>query len=96
MLRIENLAFGVNNDGQEKEIIRDISLTIPQGKLIVITGPYFCRSRFKAAASSGIMIGMGRREVRFLSLDPTVLHPGGEPFYIHRLNPASADLFRDY
>ena len=39
MLRIENLAFGVNSEGQEKEIIRDISLTIPQGKLIVITGP---------------------------------------------------------
>jgi Fe-S cluster assembly ATP-binding protein len=39
MLRIENLTFGVNSDGQEKEIIRDISLTIPDGRLVVITGP---------------------------------------------------------
>lgn len=39
MLRIENLSFGVSADGKDKEIIRDISLDIPDGKLIVITGP---------------------------------------------------------
>ena len=39
MLELKNISFGVNEDGQEKEIIRDISLTIPDGKLVVITGP---------------------------------------------------------
>ena len=39
MLELRNLTFGVNEDGQDKEIIRDISLTVPDGKLIVITGP---------------------------------------------------------
>ena len=39
MLRIENLSFTVENEGQKKEIIRDLSLTIPDGKLYVLTGP---------------------------------------------------------
>lgn len=39
MLRIENLSFTVENDGQKKEIIRDLSLVIPDGKLYVLTGP---------------------------------------------------------
>lgn len=39
MLELKNISFGVNEDGQEKEIIRDISLSIPDGKLVVITGP---------------------------------------------------------
>ena len=39
MLELKNISFGVNEDGQEKEIIRDISLQIPDGKLVVITGP---------------------------------------------------------
>lgn len=37
MLKIENLAINVNTG--KKEIIKDISLEIPDGKLIVITGP---------------------------------------------------------
>ncbi|MCR5652712.1 MAG: ATP-binding cassette domain-containing protein [Ruminococcus sp.] len=39
MLKIQNLSFDVQNDGQNKEIIRDITLTVPDGKLFVITGP---------------------------------------------------------
>ena len=39
MLEIKNLSFNVDNEGQNKEIINDISFTIPDGKLIVITGP---------------------------------------------------------
>ena len=39
MLEIKNVSFGVDDEGQDKEIIRDLSLTIPDGKLIVITGP---------------------------------------------------------
>ena len=33
MLQIKNLSFTVDADGSDKEIIRDISLTIPDGKL---------------------------------------------------------------
>ena len=36
---MKNISFGVSEDGQDKEIIRDISLSIPDGKLVVITGP---------------------------------------------------------
>ena len=39
MLELKNISFGVDSDGMNKEIIRDISLTIPDGKLVVITGP---------------------------------------------------------
>lgn len=39
MLELKNISFGVSEDGQDKEIIRDISLSIPDGKLVVITGP---------------------------------------------------------
>jgi len=39
MLEIKNLSFAVDDEAAGKEIIKDISLTIPDGKLIVITGP---------------------------------------------------------
>lgn len=39
MLKIQDLSFNVDADGREKEIIRNINLDIPRGKLIVITGP---------------------------------------------------------
>jgi len=39
MLELQNISFQVDDEGKEKEIIRDISLTIPDGRLIVITGP---------------------------------------------------------
>ena len=39
MLELKNITFQVNEDGQEKGIIRDISLQVPDGKLVVVTGP---------------------------------------------------------
>ena len=39
MLELKNISFGVTEDNAEKEIIRDISLTIPDRKMVVITGP---------------------------------------------------------
>ncbi|MBQ3417480.1 MAG: ATP-binding cassette domain-containing protein [Ruminococcus sp.] len=39
MLEIKNLSFAVDADGKDKEIIKNISLEIPDGKLYVITGP---------------------------------------------------------
>ena len=39
MLRLENIAFSAENDGRAAEIIRGISLEIPDDKFIVITGP---------------------------------------------------------
>lgn len=39
MLELKNISFEVMNDGTEKEIIKDISFTIPDGKFTVITGP---------------------------------------------------------
>ena len=39
MLQIKNLSFAVSDDSANMEIIKDISLEIPDGKLVVITGP---------------------------------------------------------
>lgn len=39
MLQIKNLSFSVSSDSTDKEIIKNISLEIPDGKLYVITGP---------------------------------------------------------
>ena len=39
MLKINNLSFSVDSEGQKKEIIKNINLEIPNGKLFVITGP---------------------------------------------------------
>ena len=39
MLTIENLSFGVQDEKGQKEIIRDLNLTIGDHKFVVITGP---------------------------------------------------------
>ena len=39
MLELKDLSFRVDEVGEEKEIIQNINLTIPDGKLVVITGP---------------------------------------------------------
>ena len=39
MLEIRDLCFAVEEEGREKEIIHDLSLTIEDGKFTVITGP---------------------------------------------------------
>jgi Fe-S cluster assembly ATP-binding protein len=41
MLELKNISFEVKDDGQskDKDIIKDISLVIPDKKLVVITGP---------------------------------------------------------
>lgn len=39
MLTIENLSFGVQEEKGEKEIIRNLNLTIGDNKFVVITGP---------------------------------------------------------
>ncbi|MBQ8130830.1 MAG: ATP-binding cassette domain-containing protein [Clostridia bacterium] len=39
MIELQNISFAVDSDSQEKEILRDVSLSIRDGKLVVITGP---------------------------------------------------------
>lgn len=39
MLELKNVSFGVEGDDGGKEIIRDVSLILPDDKLVVITGP---------------------------------------------------------
>lgn len=39
MLEIQNISFTVDDERDDKEIISDISLEIPDGKLVAITGP---------------------------------------------------------
>ncbi len=39
MLELINLSFKVNDDGEKKEILNDVSLTLDDGKFLVITGP---------------------------------------------------------
>ena len=39
MLELKNLCFGVESEDSTKEIIRDVSFTVPDEKFVVITGP---------------------------------------------------------
>ena len=39
MLELKNVSFNVDQEGLDKEIIRNVSLTLPDGRLTVITGP---------------------------------------------------------
>ena len=39
MLEIRDLSFAVNEENREKEIIHDLSLTVENGKFVVVTGP---------------------------------------------------------
>lgn len=39
MLELKNICFDVASENGEKEIIKDISLTVPDGEFVVITGP---------------------------------------------------------
>ena len=39
MLQLKNVSFDVDDDREKKEIIHDVSLVIPDNKLVVITGP---------------------------------------------------------
>ena len=39
MLELQNLCFDVDSDGTEKEIIKDVSLSIGENRFVVITGP---------------------------------------------------------
>lgn len=39
MLELKHVSFRADAEGQDKEIIRDLSMTVPNGKLVVITGP---------------------------------------------------------
>ena len=39
MLELKNISFQVDAEGKDKEIIRDVSLRIPDRKLVVVTGP---------------------------------------------------------
>lgn len=39
MLELKNISFGVGSGQSEKEIIKDISITIPDNEFVAITGP---------------------------------------------------------
>lgn len=39
MLTLENIAFGVQDEKSQKEIIKNLSLTIENNKFVVVTGP---------------------------------------------------------
>ena len=39
MLELKNVSFLVDDEGKDKEIIRDVNLTVPDRKLVVVTGP---------------------------------------------------------
>jgi len=39
MLELKNISFGVENEDNTKEIIKDVSFVVPDEKFVVITGP---------------------------------------------------------
>ena len=67
MLTLENLSFDVNDEKGEKGIIKDISLTVDDGKFVVITGPNGGGKSTTAKLIMGIERPTGGR-ILFLSL----------------------------
>ena len=55
MLELKNVSFRVSDEGQEREIIKDVSLSIPSDKLVVITGPNGGGKSTLAKLSAGIV-----------------------------------------
>ena len=55
MLELVNLSFKVNDDGNRKEILNDVSLTLEDGKFLVITGPNGSGKTSLAKLVAGIM-----------------------------------------
>lgn len=39
MLELKNISFEVTEENESKQIVKDLSLTLEDGKFIVITGP---------------------------------------------------------
>ena len=39
MLELKNISFEVTSEGKDKTIVRDVSLKVPDGRLVVVTGP---------------------------------------------------------
>ena len=39
MLELQHISFEVSDNDANHEILRDVSLTVPDGRLVVITGP---------------------------------------------------------
>ena len=39
LLELRSVSFAVPDGGQDREIVRNVSLTVPENKLIVVTGP---------------------------------------------------------
>ena len=39
MLEVKNLTFKVNENGVERSIVKDISFTVENGEMLVITAP---------------------------------------------------------
>ncbi|MDE6128464.1 MAG: ABC transporter ATP-binding protein, partial [Lachnospiraceae bacterium] len=39
MLKVENLSFSVEEEGRTRKIIDDVSFSVSQGEMLVITGP---------------------------------------------------------
>lgn len=39
MLELKNISFSVENPNGQAEILKDISIAVPDGKFMVITGP---------------------------------------------------------
>ncbi|MBP5294138.1 MAG: ATP-binding cassette domain-containing protein [Lachnospiraceae bacterium] len=56
MLELQHVSFEVNEEGQDKEILHDINLTIPDGNLTVITGPNGGGKSTMAKIIAGILI----------------------------------------
>ncbi len=39
MLEMKNVSFHVDAEGENREIVRDVSLSVPDGRLVAVTGP---------------------------------------------------------
>ena len=67
MLELQHISFGVEQDGENKEILRDINLTINE-RFVAITGPNGGGKSTLAKVIAGILVPTQGRIILDLSL----------------------------
>ncbi|MBQ7160816.1 MAG: ATP-binding cassette domain-containing protein [Clostridia bacterium] len=73
MLELKNLSFRVSVDGKEKDIIKNVSLDLPENKLTVVTGPNGGGKSTLAKLIAGIEVPTGGKII-FNGEDITTLN----------------------
>ena len=84
MLELKNISFGVSESTEQKEILKDISLTIKDGTFTAITGP----NGGGKSTLAKLIIGIERPTSGQILFDGIVHHGTGQAFDWLRVSAA--------